>query len=84
MALALHDVGRPPGAMIGSGLDRPRRPDDAERCRRRAPAEARWSRSPGGRAVKVLPSPGVLATVISPPSKPASSRLIESPRPVPP
>ena len=34
--------------------------------------------------MKVLPWPGVLATVISPPSSPASSRLIDRPRPVPP
>jgi hypothetical protein len=34
--------------------------------------------------VKVLPSPGTLESLISPPSSAASSRLIASPRPVPP
>ena len=34
--------------------------------------------------MKVLPSPGSLASVISPPSRSTRSRLIESPRPVPP
>jgi hypothetical protein len=34
--------------------------------------------------VKVLPRPGVLCTVSSPPSRRVISRLIESPRPVPP
>ena len=34
--------------------------------------------------MKVLPSPGVLRTRISPPSRRAISRLIDSPRPVPP
>jgi hypothetical protein len=34
--------------------------------------------------VKVLPFPGTLRSWISPPSRLASSRLIASPRPVPP
>ena len=35
-------------------------------------------------SVNVLPLPGVLWTLISPPSARASSRLIDSPSPVPP
>ena len=34
--------------------------------------------------MKVLPSPGVLLSAISPPSSRTSSRLIERPNPVPP
>ena len=34
--------------------------------------------------MKVLPLPGLLRSVISPPSRPTSSRLIDSPSPVPP
>jgi hypothetical protein len=38
----------------------------------------------GRKSVKVLPSPGALATRISPPRSRAISRLIDSPSPVPP
>ena len=38
----------------------------------------------GSTSVKVLPAPGVLSSSISPPSSRASSREIDSPRPVPP
>src|SRR5947209_16558555 len=34
--------------------------------------------------VNLLPSPGLLTTRISPPRRPAISRLIDNPRPVPP
>ena len=44
---------------------------------------ARWSAS-GSTSVKVLPSPGALASRSSPPSSRVSSRLIDRPSPVPP
>ena len=41
-------------------------------------------RASGSTSVKVLPSPGSLASLSSPPSSRVSSRLIDRPRPVPP
>ena len=38
----------------------------------------------GSSRVKVLPSPGTLLTEMDPPSSPARSREMDSPRPVPP
>ena len=66
-------------ALRGSGARR------ARRAGARGIGRARSRDRPDGRkTVNVLPAPGVLDRAISPPSMPTSSRLIDSPSPVPP
>ena len=71
-------------------LERPARARPRERaaaleprCERRQRVAVLQVRA-GRYTVKVLPSPGVLESVTSPPSSRTSSRLIDRPRPVPP